>query len=699
MANRLARVAASEEAASALRELKMSRVFASQENGGSTRIADAQRQNPLPSQDDCRYIGIWEKQSDSGHFVRRTDMFNEWHLWANVGRIPVKRAKRRVVLIGESVARGYLFDPQFTPAKALESILVSQLGRAEVDIVDLARTNMHLEQMSALAQAALRLQPDVVIVFAGNNWLRDRFRNTDVPELAAAVRESGIAGLKCVMEANYKESIGNVVRDIRTLYEANRVPLVWIMPEFNLRDWRDPGTNAPCLPDGGNWEWLEQCANARRALANRDFVKASDCAGKMVELDQGTSATGFYILAACSQSIGDVEQTRSHLESARDALIWSPFVKTPRPYTITHKTLREELMKDGENLVDLPQLFHAHAGAIPDRRLFLDYCHLTAEGIQVAMAAAASRVLRLFTGVTFPWRTLARQSAAPAQRVEAEAMFLAAIHNAHWRQPYELVRYFCGRALELSPDLANAMPHLIDIQTRRTPELMCKSAERIVELPFPTIRQYLLRLNYRQFDRVLLDAVVDSLAAIGVDRRAHLDKLRIEERSVARCPVELVDPYYAFSCEQQLAQPGVLIEKMPFEVIQADYYKAYSPESKFVFVGESGVALSLVLTCRLPVGATEEGSVSVELNDRSIVEAPIGTEWQSWEIAVPVGAVKSGINEVVVRWPLQDFRGIEQLEAAADDLLAGFLPEFYPVFGEIHSFTVSRRVPVGAANV
>src|SRR5262245_29282528 len=144
VANRLARMAALDEVANALRELRAFGVFPGQENGDTVLTAGAEGQSHSHPQDDCRRVGIWEKQTDSGHFVRRADMIEEWHLWANAGRIFVNRAKRRVILIGESVARGYLFDPQYTPAKALESILISQLGPGEVEVVDLAKTNLLL---------------------------------------------------------------------------------------------------------------------------------------------------------------------------------------------------------------------------------------------------------------------------------------------------------------------------------------------------------------------------------------------------------------------------------------------------------------------------------------------------------------------------------------------------------------------------
>src|SRR5437899_1853584 len=74
-------------------------------------------------------VGIWDrkKDGDRSHFVRSLDTSAEWQYWARVGRIGARMpGKCRVVLIGESVARGYLYDPQFTPAMALETILQSQ---------------------------------------------------------------------------------------------------------------------------------------------------------------------------------------------------------------------------------------------------------------------------------------------------------------------------------------------------------------------------------------------------------------------------------------------------------------------------------------------------------------------------------------------------------------------------------------------
>ena len=93
-------------------------------------------------------------------------------------------------------------------------------------------------------------------------------------------------------------------------------------------------------------------------------------------------------------------------------------------------------------IVDLPVLFKQYLnGELPGRRLFLDYCHLTTEGIQVAMGAAASCVLAFAEGVDAALvRTGRRSRRAHRGDTEAEASFMAAIHDAHRWQAYDVVR-------------------------------------------------------------------------------------------------------------------------------------------------------------------------------------------------------------------------------------------------------------------
>jgi hypothetical protein len=110
-------------------------------------------------------IGIWDAvpvEGGSIEFARSADLATDWRYWADVERIPPKNG-RRVVLVGESVARGYLFDPAITFAGMLEAAL-------GVEVVDLARTDLTAIELPALFEALPALEPDAVVLFAGNNW-------------------------------------------------------------------------------------------------------------------------------------------------------------------------------------------------------------------------------------------------------------------------------------------------------------------------------------------------------------------------------------------------------------------------------------------------------------------------------------------------------------------------------------------------
>jgi hypothetical protein len=631
--------------------------------------------------DGSQSVGIWHRDARTGDFVRSREMLIDWDLWANVERISAKQSRTRVVLLGESTARGFLYDPQFSVAAALESALRSQMENVEV--VDLARTNLGLE-ITDLAKAALILQPDVVVIFAGNNWGWTDLRDVH-PASATIAAASGVPGLKRFIEARHSQTAEEIIRNIANVYADAGVPFVWVIPEFNLADWKDPVTNAPHLLNGRNREWLKEYARAVAALEGGDSDHAWALASKLIEIDEGTTVSGYYILAECSRRRGDVRGMRSCLESARDAVIWwDTFARTPRPYSVTRNTLRTEIGKcRNAQFVDLSTVFSDHLnGGIPGKELFLDYCHLTASGIKVAMAATATAVLRLVNNAEIAWRDLARHVAGPSADADSEAHFLAAIHNAHWHQPYDIVHHHCATALSLSSRIAQVMAPFIDLQTKRTPLLrMCKAAEQIAQTTSPSVHHYLFRFNHQRLDKVLLEAVANSLLKAGMDRREHLQRLQTREHSVSSRRINLLDHYYCSSSGQPQEAQWV----RPRTRTRVDYYKAYWPESKFVFLSEPLQPVRLDVTWRRPCAQSSD-TVSLEVNGQLQAEIAVGAEWDTWEVHVDVDAVKEGVNEVIVRWPFPQHAGQQVLDAIVDDIDSGLNPELFPVFGEIHFF-------------
>ena len=703
-AARLAQVACAQDTPELVRMLRLGGLLGESDKAAGRGTEKDETFGPTPHPD---HIGIWERKIENGKecFVRRLDMMADWEFWwPKLGRIDKKGSKKRVVLIGEAVARGYLYDPEFTPSMALETILQPHFKEG-IEVIDLARTNLSHE-IKHLAISALQLEPDITILFAGNNWGVAFPGTSDIAQLDEALTKDGMPGVKRAAEMQITRIARRIVSEVAAAYESKGIPLVWIIPEFNLADWRDPITNPPHLGKDLNREWLSVWEQAKGALSDGDLQGAEELARKLMEIDHGLSAAGSYILAECCHRKNDIEGERKHLETARDSVCWDSSRRLlPRTYSITQQVIRDEAGKYKNQIVDSPALFKEYLkGEIPGRRLFLDYCHLSTEGIQVTMGAAASCVLRALQKREVPWYTLNVDHVTPTVETEAEASFLASILNGHWWQTHDLTRYYCARALSLSPHIAELMLSYIELQTRRIPPRIGGEAERrIHSIGSPLMHHFLLSLNEKRLDKVLLEAMVDALEEFGVNGREVLDRFRLEH-SAAFAETNLLEFYYLSSADQpqELAWVMRISYKIYSPHFEPKFYRAFGAESKFIFVGTAGYPVRLCLTCRLPKTAKGEATISVGLNGALQTEMIVSRQWSTWEIDLAGDIVRDGLNEVTVRWPVPEFENSsEALERVVMNLFNFWelkFPNFFPVFGEIHSFTAGAA-PVVSTNI
>ena len=700
-ADRIARAASSDEANQLVRMLRISGwtgTFSGhqiQHFGEEDRPTSVLACEPGVPPKESRMIGIWERRIEDGKtcFVRRVDQMELWHLWANVGRIEPKSSKLRVLYIGESVARGFLYDPGYTPAIALQTILEEDFGKGNVEVIDLARTNLSFE-MRDLSLAALQLEPDIAIFFAGNNWEKKTSLPTfsDIARMQEAIASDGMVGVKRVFDEYIERTGRKIVSEVLSEYQSAGIPIIWIIPEFNLADWREPFTSAPFLPDNRNLEWIATMKEAQKALNAGDIVRAEQLGHKLSEIDQGICSAGYYIVAECRRRANDIDGQRKYLELARDAQSWDDSIMyIPKNYEIAQQVLREEIPRYGGQVIDLPVLFKQYLnGEIPGNRLFLDYCHMTSEGIQVAMGFAAACVLRALKGIERPWYSLVGDHIAPAPEIEAEASFLAAIHDAHRYQSYDMVHHFCARALKHSPPVAELMLNYIELQVVfKAPIRMSEAELAIFRRGSPLVQRYLFPNNNKRLDKLLLTAIVDALEEAGVPARERLAQRYREEHSTRTEKIDLLEPYYYLSAGQPhefeaLNWPASRVDYDP------RYFRAYWPDSKFVFIGERGLPVNLSLTCRLAKFSPDEGKISVDCNGKPQVEMTINKEWGSWDITIPGDVVHDGLNEIEVHWPLPTrFQTEEMLDEVIARMCQLRYPQYYPIFGEIHAFTAT----------
>lgn len=446
-------------------------------------------------------IGIWAPEiRDDGtvEFVRSRAHAHEWRYWADVERIPSRQGPR-VVLLGESVARGYLFDPSVTPA----TVLSTRLG-GTVEVVDLARTDLSMDGLRALLDGVPALEPDAVVLFAGNNWYNLVFELDDLHRLAEALRREGYAGCRRVfIDQILTARCRSVLNALAECAGEFTFPVVVVVPEFNLLDWRgEPSVVAPVLPGDANVRWLEARRRAEAALQHEQLEDAARFALELVALDGGTSSVGPSLLAAARP-----EEARAWLERARDASVGILIAHSPRCPAAVQALLREESAEHGFHVVDLPRLFEAELGGrLPGRELFLDYCHLTLRGMGIAMTAVAERLGPLLGAGVQDRATL---NVPPEQ--EGTAHFLAAIHNAHYGQSEEILHHHCSRAATLSRSASDQMRWYIDCASRWPEPWLCESFARVCESPI--VRRYLYAI-------VVYSALLCEVSSVRITTRA-----------------------------------------------------------------------------------------------------------------------------------------------------------------------------------
>ena len=620
-------------------------------------------------------VGVWEGGPEG--WQRAPALRHEWPFWAQVESIPPKGERRRVVLVGESAARGFLYDPELNPAQALGACAARACGQP-VEVVDLAKSDIQAPELLSLLAAAEALEPDVLVLFAGNNWHMHDPRDRHLE--AAVLRRQGAAGLKALREQRLAAFAGETLR--RQLAElAARVPVVVVVPEINLADWRlDAAADAPWLPHGANRRWLERRAAARAALAAGRRGEAADLAREMIELDGGTAASGWTLLADGARQEGDVEAARGHLEKARDAHLWDYTHQTPRTLSLVQEALRGCALPGRIATVDLPRRFAAwQPGELPGRRLFLDYCHLTAEGIRVAMADAALAVAALLDADRpLPaFDSVVAAAPAPPVRVEAAAHFAAALHSAHWGQQGAVVAFYCREAARLSPEIARAMRAYLELQVRRAPAWACTAAEQLAEAATPVLRGYVLQHQGKLFDPVLLPAIAGALEESGLPSVDFLDALRREERSLDGRPRDLLDPYHRASWAD-----------LDWLEWPTHFRRAYAPKARYPWVSRTPRATDFALTCRRGGGAgAAAGECRVWINGSAVADLQLTGEWASLRFSAPAALVQAGVNWLEIDWP-QDLAGGEAAidHIAREHELGRFVP-LLPVFAEISALT------------
>jgi len=648
-----------------------------------------------------RPIQIWHPRSiDGDPIFERPESGPFADHYATRRRIPAAKPRglRRICLFGESVAAGYLYAPHLTPAMVLEAQLSQVASGQACEVLDFARTNETLDNLVATVENALQLDPDLLVLFAGNNWnlletpeCSPYFPSTEGRAgYARALRTGGLAEVAEWSAHRQLRRASDALEQIASLATGRDLALVVVVPEVNLGDWQNRQPT-PWLDGQDIKAWHRHYRSGLAALARGDGRHALEHAEEMLRLDGWSGPAGYRLMSRARARLGDRAGAEDAARAEVDNALYATqaLLGSPQAGTMVQTLLRRFAERHGLPLVDLPRQFGEYLeGDLPDRRLFLDYCHLTSEGMRLAMAGVTSSVLQESSDQTSApgWRVLLDRLPPPGVRPEADATaFLgAAMHTAHRMSaltPFQpLLEYWCERAAAASPEAIGAMQRILAVRATKLPEFMTRAELDNQAMECPLTPQHGWRYTHGDF--VLRQAIQAVLARHGVAP---------ESPTVPPLPdagLELTDPCHVEN-PLDCFYPYLMPES---GALRRAYLRFAWSEARFRFALSTPERLRIHLTVRAPdTTHTSAPTATVQINDEAVATLPLGRNWSRHTLELAVHQLQEGINRITLVWPDPDMDGGAALQRAIARLERDQDADIHPVFGEVGSVRVCPR--------
>lgn len=439
-----------------------------------SRLTQPPPESPLGPPGKGRF-GVWEAD-ESGDWRVRDDLTlrekNFWRLRSHAKR-PKDPATRRVLLLGGSAAAAFGYWGDFSLAVAIEHRL-NRDSPHPYEVVDLTCINALWKSCREIFHHGSSLMPDIAVFFCGNNEAKSlvpRLRSGELAHLPSArdalfLDELGGEDRVALLNRCYEEHMAHEARVTIQLAKTTGVPAVFVIPESNLRDWRGHENVPHDLAGDRLMLWWRLATEAAQALEIGDSTDALLKADQLLELDGGRCQRSRQLQAKALEALDRPSDALDAYRQARDAGL-GPFIRaTPQVTTGAIETLRRTYAHYGVDTVDLPKLLAPLDTNPCGREMFIDYCHLTADGIQTLAGAVAEKIAEGNQKPPSQGSSTTSPEPAPGDEIScrenALGAWVAAIHNYHYGQPIEMVAHWLGRALEQWPDLDDLLDFLSD---------------------------------------------------------------------------------------------------------------------------------------------------------------------------------------------------------------------------------------------
>ena len=607
-----------------------------------------EEKSDLPQQNNEKSIGIWKEKNIDGniYYVRDVGDSENSYSWSELEKIPPKSNLRRIIFLGESVARGYLLCPTITPAGILKDILKE--NEEEFEILDMTRSSMGMEELRDLCKAVIQLQPDCIILFAGNNW-----RNSIWPFGSA---ESERLCQECLeskefierIENFHKEKLESVVKDffepISGTFSQTRC--IFVIPESNIVDWiPTENERIPIWINGNDDKWyklLKECETESDAMKNIDNIKM------LISLAP-LSPVGYFLMGRALQKLSRAEEAKKYFVEARNKGIYLSLFSVPYCYSYEADLIKKYCKKYDIEILDLRESFADYLqGELPGNNLFLDYCHLNVNGIKIAMEAVTKKIFKLFS---IPKTNLKKITIDQKQQNKAMGAghFLAALHCAHiCKQQEEIIEYHCKEALKYWPKIKETMYSFLNLASKKVPWVVNKESRNLIKSEL--LKSYPLLYqpkNSYLMEEKIVKAIVKALKDYGEDIEYQIKKEMVSNFSFKTNKLNLLETYYRDNAYQMSdASIGY------FTSNKRAFISSIEPTSVFyLVVSDNTRDIKVNFTSRLPYDYSEELSGTIGINGNKIDVFMITGKWKNYTFNIDAKFLHVGINIVEINWP------------------------------------------------
>jgi hypothetical protein len=120
------------------------------------------------------------------------------------------------------------------------------------------------------------------------------------------------------------------------------------------------------------------------------------------------------------------------------------------------------------------------------------------------------------------------------------------------------------------------------------------------------------------------------------------------------------------------------------------YFRSFHQQSYFYVVCDLPRPLQLRLVSRILNAETATRPVEILVNGVSATNFKTSTSWHTWEGTIPAELLNSGINSIVLSWPMsrqtRTERFAEVLKSMESAIVWDDFKEIYTVYGDIHEF-------------